>query len=482
MICDTSAPAPSGHPSQPSCAEASARHQRLRIAWETVNGNAPTAVPEDETSASMATRLRVLAHGLDTRQADLIALLVRFDDAQGWKASGARNCVAWMNAELNICPPLGREKLRVARALQELPQLSRLFACGRLSWSKVRALTRVATTANEHGLAASALDMTAGAVIRLCLDHRWKRAPDDVAKENELDALRHRRRELSWSTCADGNTRFTLVLTPERAAAFRACLTRAEEALFDKHKADAALDRPTAAQRRADAVTAMAETSLNADPADVRSADRYQVVVTIDADVLAEETGGSQRGCDCSSPPDVDLPLPVRASIQGSGAITAATAQRLACDASLVTMIVDNGEPLSIGRKSRVWPEPMVRALHARDRCCQFPGCESTRWLQAHHIVHWAKGGETSVDNGVLLCSHCHARVHEEGWQIDRAPSDAMPTSDEAFERQRLIASSDGTNREVIRRLDRYRPRFRFKRTARRYPALDRAMAARRDP
>lgn len=455
------------------------RNQRLRIAIELANEEAssPTAHNADcidterVDTADMAKRLRVLAHEVETHHADLVLLLAEFDRAEGWRAFGSKHCVAWMNMELDICPSLARDTLRVGHALAELRQLTALYRSGRLGWSKVRALTRVATVDNEHALAATALDMSAGDVARMVSQYRWKRSLSDIDAENEADRIRHERRGLSWSTRGDGNIVVRLTLPPESAAQFLRCVERAEESLLDEEQAERS-ESPeggllrTATQRRADAVIAMAESSLSADASGTGSAERFQVVVHVDAEVLAEDTCGHAHSPGSSSaPPAVDLPLPVRAFIQGSGAITAATAQRLSCDSSLVTVISERGEPLSIGRKTRTWPEPMLRALRARDECCQFPGCTATRWLHAHHIVHWAQGGETSTSNGCMLCPDCHRRVHEDGWQITRLDQDGLGQTDEAFDCERLLATAGNHTREVAGRLARHRPRFRFSKT-----------------
>ena len=113
---------------------------------------------------------------------------------------------------------------------------------------------------------------------------------------------------------------------------------------------------------------------------------------------------------------------PLRASIDGVGAIAASTARRLACNASVITLLTEKGEPLSIGRKTRV-PTPAIhRAVIARDRHCQFARCDCTRHLQLHHLVHWADGGETSVDNLVAVCPFHHRLVHEHGYTVERVP------------------------------------------------------------
>ena len=87
---------------------------------------------------------------------------------------------------------------------------------------------------------------------------------------------------------------------------------------------------------------------------------------------------------------------------------------RLTCDAAISRIVISpDSKPLDIGRSTRTVPEPMRRAVIARDRHCRFPGCRRpARWCDAHHIVHWSDGGHTNVDNLILLCRHHHTLIH----------------------------------------------------------------------
>jgi hypothetical protein len=127
------------------------------------------------------------------------------------------------------------------------------------------------------------------------------------------------------------------------------------------------------------------------------------VVVHVDGAALADAEGG----CELAEGP----------------ALAAETARRLACDASMVELKERGGEPLSIGRKTRSIPPALRRALRRRDRGCRFPGCENHRFVDAHHIEHWARGGETSMENLVLLCRTHHRLVHEGGYLVERLPA-----------------------------------------------------------
>ncbi|MGI9206030.1 MAG: DUF222 domain-containing protein [Woeseiaceae bacterium] len=168
--------------------------------------------------------------------------------------------------------------------------------------------------------------------------------------------------------------------------------------------------RPTFATRRADALARITESYLETGDQPSSSADRYQVMVHVSAETLA---------------PDVSANTSQNEScrIEAGPHVSAETAQRLRCDTS-ISLLVENqdGAPLTIGRKSRVIPPPMRRALRARDEGCRFPGCTHTCFIDGHHIRHWANGGETSVDNLVLLCRHHHRLVHEGGFDCEREP------------------------------------------------------------
>ena len=120
----------------------------------------------------------------------------------------------------------------------------------------------------------------------------------------------------------------------------------------------------------------------------------------VDSDALTEEAVGS-------------------AELEDGRAVPPETARRLACDASIVRLIERDGEPLAVGRKTRSVPAGMRRALHARDHRCRFPGCEQRRHLDAHHVRHWADGGETNLDNLLLLCRFHHRFVHEGGCRVE---------------------------------------------------------------
>jgi Domain of unknown function (DUF222)/HNH endonuclease len=137
----------------------------------------------------------------------------------------------------------------------------------------------------------------------------------------------------------------------------------------------------------------MADVSLTGNVDTGSAGERYQVVVHV------EPTEGSYV-------------------LKDGPALALETAERLACDASLVEIVERDGVPLSVGLKTRTIPPSIRRALQARDRRCCYPGCENKRFLHAHHIRHWARGGETKLDNLLLICPRHHRFVHEAGYSV----------------------------------------------------------------
>jgi 5-methylcytosine-specific restriction endonuclease McrA len=162
------------------------------------------------------------------------------------------------------------------------------------------------------------------------------------------------------------------------------------------------------AQQQADALALLAETALHhgLDPGTL--GERYQVVVHVDAEVLAD--------------PD----QPGQSVLEGGARVSAETSRRLACDASRVVMRHDDeGRLREIGARTRTIPPALRRALHHRDRGCRFPGC-GMRFTQGHHLRHWANGGPTTLSNLTLLCRRHHRAVHEEGYQVARLRDGAL--------------------------------------------------------
>jgi hypothetical protein len=345
-----------------------------------------------------------LSAHLNAATARLLGLLRAFDTQAGWN-TGFRSCAEWLSWRTGLDLGAAREKVRVARAFGDLPRLAQALAHGQLSYAKVRALSRVATPENEERLLTIGRTGTAEHVERIV--RGWRRM--DRKAEVRDATLQHRRRALHLYPDEDGTVRIHGRLAPEVGALLIKALDAAREALYQRARdvsaeTLASEETPTMEQQQADALALLAETALHHDLDPGAPGERYQVVVHVDAPVLA------------------DPEHPGQSALEGGVRVSAETSQRLACDAGRVVMRHDaEGRLLEIGARTRTIPPALRRALQHRDRGCRFPGC-SVRFGQGHHIRHWAQGGPTTLSNLAMLCNRHHRAVHEEGYQVERRP------------------------------------------------------------
>ena len=191
-------------------------------------------------------------------------------------------------------------------------------------------------------------------------------------------------------------------LDAAREALYQRARRQAEEAGNVSAETSASMETLSREQQQADALALLAETALHQGLDPGTPGERYQVVVHVDAPVLAD--------------PD----HPGHSVLEDGARVSAETSQRLACDAGRVVMQQDaDGRLLEIGARTRTIPPALRRALQHRDPSCRFPGCR-VRFGQGHHIRHWAHGGPTTLSNLALLCRRHHRAVHEESFQIER--------------------------------------------------------------
>ena len=362
--------------------------------------------------AELDSAIAELSAHIDTATHRLLVLIAEFDRREGWAAGGFASCAHWLNVRIGLGLVAARERVRVARALEQLPRISEAMSGGQLSYSKVRAVTRIATRDNEPDLLALARSAPASHVERVVREYRRVgRAGLELAQRQQQG------RYLRTFFDADGMLVIEGRLSPEVGALLLQALERAEadadasaESSGYRNGAQPGEPRPRQDQRRADALGRVAEQALSA-PGPQRRGEPFQVVVHVDAEVLAEPSGEGQ------------------CCIEHGPALSGETARRLSCDAPVVELVESSdGQPLCIvcsarpphrtaGRKSRRVSTALWRALRSRDRECAFVGC-SRQGQQVHHIRHWAEGGETSASNTVLLCRACHWRVHEGGFSV----------------------------------------------------------------
>ena len=412
-----------------------------------------------------------LAKHMNQDEYRFLVMVREFDIRQGWRAYQFNNCAEWLNMKCGISPGTAREKVRVALALLDLPQCSEGFAKGELSYSKVRAMTRAANVFNEETLVDYALKATAHQVEEHC-----RRLRNADRRQSTPDARRAWQARSLKRTChPDGMMSIYVELPREQGDLVMKALEMAmvadagdteDEAYQMYAEADAASqgdkvndkagdtadqvnkasqlhsagkaddkagemadqsnkagqahaagktaadktdqsDDPSQAQaenqhsnaffaRQADALVAVARGYLSGNGGEKRAkSGNYQVVVNVDAAALQDKGGMS------------DLPVE--------------SVRRIACDADMVEVTRDaKGNLLNLGRKHRVVSPQLKRALLARDKCCTYPSCSHEQYLEAHHVMHWADGGETSLANATMLCSQHHRLLHEGGFTIHK--------------------------------------------------------------
>jgi 5-methylcytosine-specific restriction endonuclease McrA len=368
----------------------------------------PAAVADPEPVAELdrlGDQIAELSAHLDAATARLLDLIREFDARGGWN-SGFRSCADWLSWRVGLDLGAARERVRVARALGALPRIAHALARGEVSYSKVRAITRVATPENEVVLLGIGRGGPTADVERIV--RGWRSV--DRQAEGQQTEHRHKSRALHVYQDDDGMVVIRGRLAPEVGALVMHALAAGREALYQRARREGSAESasPPLEQQQADALALVAETALHHGIDPGVSGERYQVVVHVDAPALA------------------DPEQPGQSVLEQGAHISAETCRRLACDASRVVMRHgDDGRFVEIGGRTRTIPPALRRALHARDRACRFPGC-SVRFGQGHHIRHWAQGGPTTLSNLALLCRRHHRAVHEEGYQVERGPDGAL--------------------------------------------------------
>ena len=304
------------------------------------------------------------------------------------RREGFSSTSVWLAALSGEPVPVCRSQVAVASALEEMPGTREAFASGLLPESRVKVLAQAQALApdqfahDEAALVAQVAAASAQQVPRVLAG--WKKNTDPDAAEAEAERL-HGLRALHLSEDWSGMLRLHGLLDPESGLVVRHAL----EALSDPASLDPA-DTRTPAQARADALVEVCRRHLDGKPG---GASRPHVSITVPWDTLQQGHGVVDTGV---------------------GPIPAETARRLACDATISRIIVDeHGVPGRAGKARRTIPPPLRRALDLRDQHCTHPGCDMpARYCDAHHILHWADGGKTEISNLRLLCRAHHRTAH----------------------------------------------------------------------
>ena len=413
-------------------------------------------VPTERLEAEICT----LGGQMAAMECRWLLLVGEFDRRRAYDTWECRSTAHWLTWKCAMSSRTAHEKVRVARRLEELPLITAAFARGELSYSKVRALTRIAIAETEADLVEMARHATGAQIERLAAG---RRRVDRIQAEHEREDTDGEGFSVRWWHDETGAVVIHARLAPEAGSVVVKALDEAvrhERATTPEpppHGEPAPTDTPDPGRAQlcsaehsepepeseavpdagcehgiecpnrdkaaiaADALVAMADSYL-ADPNRIRTgADRYTTLVLTDETTL---TGPDPHGS---------------CTLDDGTHIEVDTARRLACDSARQPIIRrSDGSLLDAGRQTRTVNRATRRALTIRDRGCVFPGCGRTRWvdgnpsgccefrrsrnIDAHHIQHWANGGTTSLDNLVLLCRHHHRAIHEGGYTIEGNP------------------------------------------------------------
>jgi hypothetical protein len=351
----------------------------------------------------------------------LLCLLKVYDEEERWQ--GFRSCAHWLSWRTGISLGPAREKVRVARRLPALSLIPEAFATGEISYSKVRAMTRIATAENEARLLDFARHGTTAQVETLV--RHWRRLDRGDASR----ADRAERRGLSLWLTGDGGYEVRGRLEPGVGALLLKALEVAEAKLYRAERSAGIEHQTTAAQRRADALGLWLEEQVQPQvQLVVHSFDGDEHPMRKQAEPQEEqqprEEQETQQELEQREKPEPQEEPEADTSVllvtEDGSRVSAETSLRLACDAEVVPITrARDGSVLDVGRRRRTVGWRLRKALEARDGGCRFPGCDSRARTHAHHITPWAEGGETAMDNLVLLCPFHHRAVHEGGWGVE---------------------------------------------------------------
>jgi hypothetical protein len=336
----------------------------------------------DWNAASTADVEEVFDHfsGLSSAAlAKLCEAINEIDQRQSWMTDGARSLTDWVAARARIRHETAARLVSISRRLADLPVVAERFGAGDLSFDQVEAVSRIADASSDEEWADRVQGLSAGEFDRLV---RGRRGISGV----EAGSVWERRRLVRQWNLDESELKFHGRLPGDQGRVF-----------------DVAIDD------RVDRMGLNPDTGLF-DPLETRAADAL-------TGLAADAGSGAATQLTVFVEPDGTWEL------DNTAPLSTAAVQRLACDAIVEPVLRDGEKVVGVGRRSRQIPGWLRRQVVYRDGgCCRFPGCGSRRWLQVHHIVSWADGGPTDLDNLILICGFHHRFVHEHGWNITGPP------------------------------------------------------------
>ncbi|KQR99435.1 HNH endonuclease [Williamsia sp. Leaf354] len=367
------------------------------------------APPDGLSDDELTDRVVGYASQIAALTARFLDLLREFDDRKVWSGIGIRSCAHWLSWKTGMSLRTAQDHLRIAHALTDLPRVSDAFAEGRLSYSKVRAITRVATPDREEELVNAALSATAAQVERLVrgIAH-IDRAEDEAASRRIESSSR-------WKWNDDGSLAVTMRLSPVDGARFLAGVVRSE---YERTRTTGDPDLELPADTQHLDVAAASPDLWRGVPTDISGA-----VVTM-ADTARTVVAMPDFAPGAEIVIHTDAEHSVDPHLDAGPAIATTEVDEAACGGSTREIghkrsrSGKRGVALTFGRKRRLPTKALLRVVHARDRGCRHPACGRTRHLHAHHVRFWSHGGTTDPDNLILLCSTHHRALHNGDFTI----------------------------------------------------------------
>lgn len=348
------------------------------------------------TPQQIADEMGLVRHEIDMLELCFSDLAAQLAATELHAEEGSASAIDWIRHRCNLTHGAAADRVKVGQLMEQLPESLRSLAGGEIGFAHLTAMARTAGVVgevfNERPLLEKARKSSPGKFYYDC--RHYRHAVDPNGFEGEQAQLTEDR-FLELSSWIDGSMHINGVLDPIGGAALRT-------ALEPLARRSGEHDHRHSGQRMADALVELASGAGN----------RVHMQVTTSLETL--------RGLPGSSAAEIEFTLP----------ISATSVERLACDCTLTRVLLD-GESLviDVGRSKRVVDGAARRALKARDGGCRWPGCDRPAWQSAaHHVVHWARGGTTDLDNLVLLCHRHHRNVHEGGWQLVRGGDGQLMT------------------------------------------------------
>jgi hypothetical protein len=358
--------------------------------------------------------LLVLARRVEAQYSRFLAA---FDVAGGWSEEQL-TCAAWLRTQTTLSHGQAAAQAGVARLRAQLPELFAVYDQGRCSFSHLQAvkanlrLLPVELWPEVDGpLAVVAPAMTASELAEYL--RKLAEALADGPKPKDKD--RHGNRRLSVATGFDGMTTIAGTLTPEVGEKLQAALSAAsrpdndDEVRFKN-------------QRTADALEAVLDAVLDTAALPVEGGEKPHITLTVDLDRIDERSQLAELGPSPYrhlNPAQRLAAAAATAEATGgpryawTGPASVAAARQLCCDGIVLPIFTRRGEPVDVGRRTRIINSRLRALVVARDKHCRWPGCTMpAQWAQIHHVVHWRDGGRTDRWNLILICAQHHKAAH----------------------------------------------------------------------